>query len=442
MRIGLFGGTFNPIHNGHIAIAKTAKEIFNLDDVYFIPAGNPYMKDKNELASFDDRCMMVAKAIKPYDWAWLGTDELPSRPSYTAETLKRWKSVCPNASYYLIFGQDAYEQMGTWKDYEYILENSQIIVAARNADEVKELYGHKDSFHWFYCNHKESSTEIRDRVNEGYDISDMTPAEVVEYINAHQLYIKPTFNAPRVTRELIKWIRDKMNSFSKESKAVIGISGGKDSTIVAALCAAALGPDRVYGVTMPNGTQADIDDSLRVIDFLEIHHIPFNIQAITNACKLECTLGMDIAPSKDAMINMPARVRMTMLYMVAQTLGNAFVINTCNLSEDWVGYSTWHGDSAGDFSPLARLTTEEVVEVGNELELPYDLTHKKPSDGLCGQTDEDKLGFTYEVLNKYIRTGQIEDPAIKEKIDRMHEKNLFKLQPLDYFDYEGEIHAE
>ena len=148
---------------------------------------------------------------------------------------------------------------------------------------------------------------------------------------------------------------------------------------------------------------------------------------------------MDREPSNDAKINMPARIRMTMLYMVAQTLGNAFVINTCNLSEDWIGYSTWHGDSAGDFSPLAKLTSEEVVAIGDACGLPYDLTHKTPSDGLCGQTDEDKLGFTYAVLNKYIRTGKIDDPVIKAKIDAMHEKNKFKLEPLDYFNYEGTI---
>ena len=145
--------------------------------------------------------------------------------------------------------------------------------------------------------------------------------------------------------------------------------------------------------------------------------------------------------TKDALTNMPARIRMTMLYMVAQTLGNAFVINTCNLSEDWIGYSTWHGDSAGDFSPLAKLTSEEVVTIGDVCGLPYDLTRKTPSDGLCGQTDEDKLGFTYAVLNKYIRTGTIEDKEVKAKIDAMHKKNEFKLKPLDHFEY-GVVNAE
>lgn len=244
------------------------------------------------------------------------------------------------------------------------------------------------------------------------------------------------FDAEYVKDRLVAWIRNKMNQFGPESKCVVGISGGKDSTVVAALCAKAIGPERVWGVTMPDGEQADIDDSLQVIKFLGINHVPFNIKGITSACFLEGVTGMDMPLSKDAKINMPARIRMTMLYVVAQTLGNAFVVNTCNLSEDWIGYSTWHGDSAGDFSPLGKLTTDEVMAIGDALGLPYNLVHKTPSDGLCGKTDEDKLGFTYAVLNKYIRTGEIDDNKVKETIDAMHRKNKFKLEPLDTFEYE------
>ena len=241
------------------------------------------------------------------------------------------------------------------------------------------------------------------------------------------------FNADKARDLLVEWIRNKMNGFGADSKCVIGISGGKDSSVVAALCVRALGKDRVYGVMMPNGAQPDIKDSMQLIKTLGIHRYLINISDICYQLKevVETAVG---EASESAMINMPARVRMTTLYMVAQTLGNAFVVNTCNLSEDWVGYSTWHGDSAGDFSPLAKFTSDEVVAIGDACGLPYNLTHKTPSDGLCGKTDEDNLGFTYHVLNKYIRDNEIDDPKVKEKIDKLHEKNLFKLKPLDCLD--------
>lgn len=241
------------------------------------------------------------------------------------------------------------------------------------------------------------------------------------------------FDADYMKNKAVEWIREKMYFFGPNSKCVIGISGGKDSSVVAALCVEALGANRVIGVTMPDGAQADIEDSLKLINHLGIRRIELNIEGITQACKLEATIGMDEEISEDAKINMPPRVRMTMLYMIAQTIGNSYVVNTCNLSEDWVGYSTWHGDSAGDFSPLGKLTTDEVMAIGDALGLPYELVHKTPSDGLCGKTDEDKLGFTYATLNRYIRTGFIEDAEVKKKIDRMHKNNLYKLRPLDTF---------
>lgn len=241
------------------------------------------------------------------------------------------------------------------------------------------------------------------------------------------------FNADKARDLLVEWIRNKMNGFSADSKCVIGISGGKDSSVVAALCVRALGKDRVYGVMMPNGAQPDIKDSMQLIKTLGIHRYLINISDTCYELKevVETAVG---EASESAMINMPARIRMTTLYMVAQTLGNAFVVNTCNLSEDWVGYSTWHGDSAGDFSPLAKFTSEEVVAIGDACGLPYNLTHKIPSDGLCGKTDEDNLGFTYKELNNYIRNNEIDSLELKEKIDRLHEKNLFKLKPLDCLD--------
>ena len=141
--------------------------------------------------------------------------------------------------------------------------------------------------------------------------------------------------------------------------------------------------------------------------------------------------------SSQTVINMPPRLRMTALYAVSQSQ-NGRVANTCNLSEDWVGYSTRYGDAAGDFAPLGGLTVQEVIAVGLELGLPRDLVVKTPSDGLCGKTDEDNLGFTYAVLDKYIRTGVCEDPATKALIDDKHRKNLFKLKPIPFFKYSGD----
>ena len=256
------------------------------------------------------------------------------------------------------------------------------------------------------------------------------------------------FDAVKVKNDCVQWIRDWFEENGKDCNAVIGISGGKDSSVVAALCVEALGKDRVIGVLMPNGSQLDIDDSRRVVECLNIKLMYVNIGDACNAL-VDCTSDVynditnknDITKfkmSKQSHINLPPRIRMAALYMVSQSL-NGRVANTCNLSEDWVGYSTRWGDSVGDFSPLANLTTDEVVAIGDACGLPYELTHKTPSDGLCGKTDEDNLGFTYEVLNKYIRIGVCEDEAIKAKIDEKHQKNLFKLQPIPSFPYiEGE----
>ena len=248
------------------------------------------------------------------------------------------------------------------------------------------------------------------------------------------------FDAVKVKDACVQWIRDWFEQNGPGCNAVIGISGGKDSSVVAALCAEALGTERVVGVTMPNGVQPDIDDSMKLINHLGIRHFNVNIgsayDALMETVKEE--LGsQNTEVSRQTIINMPPRLRMTTLYAVSQSL-NGRVANTCNLSEDWVGYSTRYGDAAGDFSPLGGLTVQEVKAIGKELGLPIDLVEKTPSDGLCGKTDEDNLGFTYAVLDKYIRTGVCEDPVIKAKIDDKHVKNLFKLKPIPHFDYNAE----
>ena len=245
------------------------------------------------------------------------------------------------------------------------------------------------------------------------------------------------FNAKLVKDQVVQWIRDWFEENGKGCNAVLGVSGGKDSSVVAALCAEALGKDRVIGVTMPNGVQKDIDDSMRLINHLGIRHCNVNIgdtyQTLMEAVKEQLgTLGVEV--SNQTIINMPPRLRMTTLYAVSQSM-NGRVANTCNLSEDWVGYSTRYGDAAGDFSPLGGLTVREVIAIGKELGLPIDLVEKTPSDGLCGKTDEDNLGFTYAVLDHYIRTGECEDPHVKALIDDKHVKNLFKLKPIPHFEY-------
>ncbi len=248
------------------------------------------------------------------------------------------------------------------------------------------------------------------------------------------------FNPKEVKDQVVQWIRDWFEQNGPGCNAVIGISGGKDSSIVAGLCVEALGKDRVIGITMPNGVQKDISDSMKLINHLGIRYFNVNIGETYKALmgEVEKELGIqNIEVSNQTVINMPPRLRMTTLYAVSQSL-NGRVANTCNLSEDWVGYSTRYGDAAGDFSPLGGLTVQEVKAIGKELGLPIDLVEKTPSDGLCGKTDEDNLGFTYAVLDKYIRTGVCEDPVIKAKIDDKHVKNLFKLKPIPHFDYNAE----
>ena len=237
------------------------------------------------------------------------------------------------------------------------------------------------------------------------------------------------FDAVKVKDACVRWIRDFFEENGKGCNAVVGISGGKDSSVVAALCVEALGRDRVIGVLMPNGVQADIDSAKLLVEHLGIRHYIVNIKdAVDGVVK-----NIPFELSEQSRQNLPPRIRMSTLYAVSQS-NNGRVANTCNLSEDWVGYSTRYGDSVGDFSPCSNLTVQEVKAIGRILGLPAVLVDKVPTDGLCGKTDEDNLGFTYEELDRYIREGKIDDPAKKENIDRRHKNNLFKLQLMPAFD--------
>ena len=239
------------------------------------------------------------------------------------------------------------------------------------------------------------------------------------------------FDALKIKNECVEWIRDFFAHNGPDCNAVLGISGGKDSSVVAALCVEALGADRVVGVLMPCGEQADIDCSLKLVNHLGIRYYIVNIKDAVEGIK--AAMPADLPLSTQSITNLPPRIRMTTVYAVSQSV-NGRVCNTCNLSEDWVGYSTRYGDSVGDFSPLSRLTVAEVKEIGHLLGLPYDLVEKVPIDGLCGKTDEDNLGFTYAVLDRYIRTGEIDDAATKERIDRLHRINQFKLELMPVFE--------
>ena len=242
------------------------------------------------------------------------------------------------------------------------------------------------------------------------------------------------FNVEKATKDVVQWIRDWFEKNGKGCNAVIGISGGKDSSVVAALCVEALGKDRVIGVLMPNGEQPDIDCSHDLVEYLGIPYYVCNIKnAVNGVLDSLKTSGVEI--TRQTTINLPPRIRMSTLYALSQS-NNGRVANTCNLSEDWVGYSTRYGDAAGDFAPLGKLTVQEVKAIGKHLGLPTHLVEKVPSDGLTSRTDEDNLGFTYAELDRYIRTGEIEDAEKKARIDRMHRINHFKLELMPIFEPE------
>ena len=246
------------------------------------------------------------------------------------------------------------------------------------------------------------------------------------------------FNPQLIKDQCVEWIREFFEKNGNGCTAVVGISGGKDSSVAAALCVEALGKDRVIGVLMPQGEQHDIDKAFMLVNHLGIKHYVVNVKSavagILNA------LPEDLQVTAQTIQNIPPRIRMSTLYAVSQSC-NGRVCNTCNLSEDWVGYSTRYGDSVGDFSPMSNLTVTEVKEIGYLLGLPRELVDKTPIDGLCGKTDEENLGFTYATLDKYIRTGEIDDPVTKELIDKRHRANLFKLQLMPIFDPKIETKA-
>lgn len=239
------------------------------------------------------------------------------------------------------------------------------------------------------------------------------------------------FDVKTVTNDCIEWIKKLFEEKFQDKNCCVALSGGKDSSVVAALCVSALGADRVKAIMLPQYEQSDIDCSILCANHLGIEYKIINIGSTVDSIISEMESN-GVVVTEQAKVNAPARVRMTELYFYAQC-NNGIPSCNCNLSEDWVGYATFGGDGFGSFAPLSQLTVSEVKAIGRELGLPSELVDKTPTDGLCGKTDEDNLGFTYDTLDRYIRTGEIDDENVKAKIDLMHEKNLFKLQLMPSF---------
>lgn len=275
---------------------------------------------------------------------------------------------------------------------------------------------------------------ITDATTKAHQIVCMTSKDLIEFRGEKEV---------DCIVESIKWWFDENG---KDAYAVIGISGGKDSTIAAALCAKALGPDRVYGVLLPNReNDADFNDVLGVCEYLKIKSIVIPIRRVydvlrhnvikyTNS-KIVDSNGVvinngasDFYENDSMLQNIPPRIRMTMLYAVAAGLKNGGrVINTSNFSESFIGYCTKYGDTAGDFSPLGMYTATEVVAIGDLLGLPEHLVHKAPADGLCGKTDEENLGFSYESLDKFIKEGTSGDEETDKNVEMRFINNIHKM---------------
>lgn len=245
------------------------------------------------------------------------------------------------------------------------------------------------------------------------------------------------FDAVKMRDYLVGEIKAYCERFNV-TKVVIGMSGGKDSNVAAALCARALGPHNVFGIMMPDGEQADLIDAEVACDLLGIKHLTVNIHDTHAALlheivqnphvdtSLSATDEFDVPYDKESDINVAPRIRMTILRYIAQAMG-AFVCGTGNMSEIQMGYFTLHGDGSWDFNPLGALTSLEVQWIGDTIqELPANLVWKTPSDGLSGQSDEERMGLSYEDIHKYLREGTSGNPYTDEKIAARQHRTAFK----------------
>lgn len=446
----LIFGTFNPVTNAHVGMGLAARKARPEADIVYVPTNGRFLHswknldDENTLSD-ENRVMLLRKAVQAYGFGveTLEVDgTVDGRTYHTVQYFKdRGKQV------FICMGMDKVPEYHIWYKGEELLRENRFLICTRShthiddvaTDLVKKYRDHFTEIEMDDANQDVSATQIREAFRNGTleQVRDRMPSVVYEYLcgNVNERRDNMEFDVKTVADELVEWLRNWFENNGKGCNAVVGISGGKDSSVVAALCVKALGKDRVIGVLMPNHEQSDISDAKLLCSVLGIKHYIVNIGSAVDALRESIAVATDNgAVSDQTRINMPPRIRMTTLYAVSQSL-NGRVINTCNLSEDWVGYSTKYGDAAGDVSPLANLTVTEVKAVGKYLGLPLELVDKAPSDGLCGKTDEDNLGFTYATLDKYIRTGVCEDEETKELIDRKHRNNLFKLRLMESFPY-------
>lgn len=460
----LIGGTFNPFTNAHREMALAIRRAYPEVTIVYVPSNLRYIAGWKDLPSEDvfsgeGREEVIEKSIADIPGCLVSDMEssgaLSGKSYDTVHYFKQqYDHVC------LCIGYDKLEEFGKWYQVsELVDEIDQLFLFTRgkglkdcSSDYILSIQDKITEIDFDYP--EVSSSLVRELYAQGdlEAIQELVPFPVYECLSGKKFEKEKfqmenlqeensreemsMFDVEKVTADLLDWTRAWFEENGKGCKAVIGISGGKDSSVCAAICAKALGVDRVLGVLMPDGVQRDIDDSIRVCDHLGIQKVIVNVHPALEAeyemlAGVEKELGVEV--TAQTRTNLPPRIRMTTLYAVSQTV-NGRVINTCNLSEDYVGYSTRYGDSAGDVSLLGGLTVDEVKKVGKYLGLPVDLVDKAPSDGLCGKTDEDNLGFTYAVLDKYIRTGICEDAKIKAKIDRKHVMNEFKLKPLPHFE--------
>lgn len=238
------------------------------------------------------------------------------------------------------------------------------------------------------------------------------------------------FDAKKVKDDLVLWLRNYYNNNGNPLNAVVGCSGGKDSSVVLAALVEAIGTERIYPILMPNGTQSDIEDSYKICDLLGLKPYLCNIEDGYNGI-LE-SISNEFSVSNQAKINLAPVIRMATLKAISQSVNGRFTCNG-NLSEAYLGWFTLNGDDQGNIKPLANLTVTEVIAVGKELGLPDWVVDKVPSDGLCGSTDEEKMQISYSKLDNYIRTGFIEDIEMENRIKDRHCANLFKHQPIPSF---------
>lgn len=238
------------------------------------------------------------------------------------------------------------------------------------------------------------------------------------------------FNAFLEITHICDWIKNYFIKNGPEAKAIIGMSGGKDSTIAARLLVRALGPERVIGVMIPNGEQEDKDMAVFACDAAGIpeeNRIEVNISGAIN--ELYQAVDTNISELPIVYSNTPARMRMIVLYMIAGKY-HGRVVNTCNYSEDYVGYSTKYGDAAGDFSILSNYCVREIIAIGQALGLHEKLIYKTPSDGMCGKTDEENLGFSYETLDSLLIDGVTPKYEVYKNIQERHARNQHKTQSI------------